>query len=146
MTLFEDFATWAALIGVLVTALAGYVGVRYTARSARAAQEEAERRANDLEKNKVDALAYERARDNYDAAIATMQREIDQLKAGREYDRQEHKRQIESLQNRVQELETARASDRATISSLVAYVKVLLDLLRDNRIAYPPPPTHLSDH
>lgn len=140
-----DWASWLSLIGVVLTAIAGYVGVRYTVRSSRAAQEEAERRANALEQNKVDSLAYQRARENYDSAISTMQREIEQLKAGREYDRQEHKRQIESLQNRVQELETARQADRATIATLAAYAKVLLGLLRDNSITYPPPPRHLSE-
>lgn len=144
--MFDDVASWLSLIGVFLTAIAGFVGVRFTARSARKAQLEAEQRADQLEKNKVDSLAYARARENYDSAIATLKQEVSELKSGREYDRQEHKRQIESLQSRVRELETSRQVDRMTIATLAAYANVLLGLLRDNEIAYPPPPPDLSRH
>lgn len=144
--MFGDPAGWLALVGVVITAIIGFVGVRYTARSSRAAQDLAMQRAAELERTKVDSQAYQRARENYDSAIDTLQTQVEQLKEGREYDREEHKRHMDQLRTRLHELETARELDRMTIATLAAYARVLLALLRDHKIEYPAPPPDLSKH
>lgn len=144
--MFTDPTALFSLGGVIVTAFLGFLGIQYTARSSRNAQEQATKRAAELERTKVDAQAYQRARENYDSALSVMQGQIEALKSGREYDRQEHTRQIGELRDRVRELDEARRADRATIVTLAAYARVLLSLLRDNSIAYPPPPPDLSQH
>lgn len=141
-----DFPTWLAFVGVIITAFLGYLGLRFTAQSSRKAQQQTEERTAALERSKVDAQAYERARENYDSALKTMQSQIDALKTGRQYDREEHSRQINELRERLRELEDARRVDRATIATLAAYARVLLGILRDNKLAYPPPPDHLTDN
>jgi biopolymer transport protein ExbB/TolQ len=132
-----------AIVGAVFTALLGYFGLRYTAKSSKQAQELAAMRSMEQERLKVESDAYKRARDNYDAALDTMQSEIDALKDGRSYDRTEHSRQIEDLRVRVRELEQAQIEAHVRVTTLVAYTRVLIQLLRDNKITYPAPPSDL---
>lgn len=138
-----DMPAILTIVGVVVTAILGYFGVRYTARASRSAQELAAQRALESERLKIEAESYARARQNYDAALSTMQGEIEALKNGRAYDRSEHDRQISELKGRVRELEESRRMDDATITTLVAYIRALLIILRENAITYPPPPPDL---
>lgn len=68
-------AAIAGAVGVVLAAFLGYLGVRYTVNQSRRAQQNAVR----TEKEAVDAAAYERARESYEAAIGRYIAEIDRL-------------------------------------------------------------------
>lgn len=139
-----DVSVVATVIGGILTAIIGYIGLRYTAKSSRQAQDQAALRSMDQERLKVESEAYKRARENYDAALDTMQSEIDALKDGRKYDRTEHTRQIEDLRHRVRELEQSQVESQIKLTTLVNYTRILIQLLRDNGITYPAPPPDLN--
>lgn len=63
------------VVGTVITAIAAYLGVRYTSRQSR----EALRTAQEMESKAVDAAAYDRARASYESAISNYLREIDSL-------------------------------------------------------------------
>lgn len=58
--------------------------------------------------------------------------------------RNDHAAQIRGLTKRINDLERLRAGDRTAIRTLTDYVRVLLQLLRDHEIEFPPPPGGLG--
>jgi septal ring factor EnvC (AmiA/AmiB activator) len=126
-----------AVLGTFVTAFLTYLGVRYTQRQVAKATEQQTK----LEQTKVDADAYGRARDNYEAALDTLRDQVKDLQDARRTDHSE----VEQLKRRIEDLERFRRADRTTIQQLSAYIRALLRLLREAGITPPPPPVALSD-
>jgi hypothetical protein len=92
----------------VITALLGYLGVRTTSRSARRTAEQAAIRAGAVEQVKIDAQAYERARESYEAALAVsnqrivgMQENIDRVRQERRADREEFNEEVRDLRDRL---------------------------------------------
>lgn len=130
------------LAGVVITAVATVAVARFTARSAKAAQE----KAAQIEESKVDALAYQRARDSYDASIKQLQEQIDRLKQERSEDRADHASQQADLRERITSLERRLTANRESLQRLADYARILLALLRENGISAPMPPNDIYDH
>lgn len=117
---------WTAIIAaaaVVVSAAISAWAARYAAR-----------RSNRIEASKVDAAAYESARQ-------TWQEHVDSLRE-----------QVAELKGRVEELSRAQAEDKLRISQLSArieawsaYTRQLVRLLREHAIEYPPPPASLDE-
>lgn len=123
-------------VALVVSALVTLLGVRYTQRQARAAADATAR----LEANKVDARAYESARETWAEhvvhlreQVAELRGRIDELEQGRVRDR-----------TRIRELEEGRIRDEARIGDLTRYARILLRILGEHHIAYPPPPPGLG--
>lgn len=129
-----------AIVGAVGSIAAVFVTAFYASRSARRAQNQ----ANTIEKTKVDAQAYSRARDSYDAALSTQARTIAELQHEMAEDREEYRRDITECKARIRELEQARRSDRERIQTLVVYMRVLIGILRTHDIEYPMPPAEMD--
>lgn len=130
-----------ALMGALGSVLAVVIANRFTTRSARKAQQQ----SSDIERTKVDAQAYERARENYDAALTTQGRRIVDLQKELADDRAESRSEIADCRARIRELDLARRSDRERIRALAAYLRTLIAILRQHDITFPTPPAEMDD-
>lgn len=135
-----DLSLWVAVIGLFGSIGAVFVANRFTTRSTRAAQLQTAA----IERTKVDALAYERARQSYDAALATQNRRLADLQQELNEDREEYRTGVAECKQRIRELEDARRADQVRIRNLVAYMRVLIGLLRQHEIAYPLPPIEMD--
>jgi uncharacterized membrane-anchored protein YhcB (DUF1043 family) len=129
-----------AIIGAIASILIAVIANRFTSRSAMAAQ----RRAQEMETTKVDAEAYKRARENYDAALEAQNGRIASLQLEMSEDRGEYRQAIADLKERIRELEAARRNDQLKIRTLIAYMRDLIALLRVNHIEIPVMPTELD--
>lgn len=127
---------WIAVIGAVASILGAVIVNRYTAQSARAAQ----RQATEIERTKVDAEAYTRARENYDAALAEQERRIQRLQKELDEDRGEHRADMTDCKSRIRELEQARRADQIRLRDLAIYVRQLIAILRTHEIPFPEPP------
>lgn len=118
------------LAGSVVTAWLVWRGVRFTqAQAARASTQTAQ-----IERVKVDAAAYESARETWEDMVAGLRAQVDWLTQGQA-----------ALRGRVDELEFARKEDQRRINVLTEWARVLLRWLRDNQITgHPEPPEELS--
>jgi len=116
-------------IGVVLAAVFTYAGVRFTQRSARAAQD----RTDELDKSKVDAAAYESARRTWDEHVDSLRAQVNDLR-----DESERLRVVtRELRDRVDELENGRAADRARIRELTAWCRAVVEILDAHEINYP---------
>jgi septal ring factor EnvC (AmiA/AmiB activator) len=106
---------------------------RFAARSARAAQENAERQ----KVIQVDSESFSRARDNYDAAIAEQERRIERLRAEIEQDRVEFRRDREECNRRIDSLQR-------DIRVVGDWARPLLRAAREAGIRHPNPPIWLD--
>lgn len=122
--------------GVILAAVFSLAGVRFTQRATRAAAE----RTAALERTKVDAQAYENARQTWDEHVDSLREQLADLREEAEQQR----RAARDLRSRVDELEEGRDRDRARIRELTAYARELLRILGEHGIAYPPPPPGLE--
>ena len=146
----------------------GYLGVRATTKSARRTAEAAASSAALLEKNKVDAQAYERARDSYEAALAvtnqrivSMQENIDRLRAERRADSDEAAAEARDLRHRIDELEAHEIRQRNVLRviqdhnlRLIVYARMVYAVLQNASVAslltaqnirVPSPPRGVAD-
>jgi septal ring factor EnvC (AmiA/AmiB activator) len=135
-----DTAVTIAIIGAVASIMAVILTNRVATRSAQAAQ----RRTAEIERTKVDSEAYKRARDNYDAALATQDKRIRELTTEMEDDRREYRAEIAECKSRIRELEDARTQDRRTLVVLAAWARQILVILRSHEIEFPPPPPELD--
>lgn len=130
--------------GTVITAFIAYLGVRYTQRLVSKASDATAR----LEQSKVDASAYGRARESYEAAMRTQSEQIGDLSrqvAELRHNAREDHAEMEELRDRIEKLEVARRADRTTIQALSTYIRALVLLLRQAGVPYPPPPVALSE-
>ncbi len=130
-----------AFIGAIGSVIAVFIANRFTSRSARRAQ----RQAAEIERTKVDAQAYARARESYDAALATQTRRIAELQEEMVGDRAEYRSEIADCRSRIRELDEARRSDRNRMRALGEYVRVLIGVLRQHDIPFPAMPVELDE-
>jgi predicted RNase H-like nuclease (RuvC/YqgF family) len=123
--------------GVILAGISTLLGVRFTQRQARRAQEATAA----LERDKVDASAYESARSTWEGHVASLRAQVAELREEAEVSR----RVGRELRDRVDELETSRSSDRARIRELTDYARDLLRILAEHEITYPAPPPGLAE-
>lgn len=136
----DQSALLVAIVGAVASVAVAVIANRFTARSAAAAQ----RRAASIERTKVDAEAYRRARESYDAALATQEKRIEQLQTDMAEDRGEYRAEIAECKARIRELEEARRGDRLQIRTLALYARGLIGILRAHEIEYPTPPPEMD--
>lgn len=115
--------------GVLLTVAGTYAGVRYTTGTATKAQAQ----AAVTERERVDATAYNTAREIYGDVIEKLGRQVEKLE-----------RQAEKQDQRIEHLERDRINDRAMIQRLSDYARELSRLLRGAGIAHPAAPEGFS--
>jgi hypothetical protein len=113
-----------AFLGSLVSII---MTNRYAARSARAAQESAEKQ----KAVQVDAESFKRARENYDAAIDEQGNRIERLRVEMEHEADECKRRITGLQR--------------DMTSLKEWSRPLLGAARAAGLRVSEPPVWLGD-
>lgn len=121
--------------GVIIAGAMTLAGVRFTQRQARAAADATAA----LDRAKVDAAAYESARTTWDEHVDSLREQVADLR-----EESERLRGLSrDLRSRVDDLETAGRADRARFRELVDYARVLLRIMGEYEIAYPPPPPDL---
>jgi septal ring factor EnvC (AmiA/AmiB activator) len=129
--------------GTVIVAILGYLGMRINARNAKAAQTS----TAELERSKIDAAAYDSAREIWDSVINDLRRQVadqhKELAALRTLVSKYHT-EIGDLRDRIEDLETKRAGDRRAIHAITTYARQLLQLLKVNGIAPPPAPEGLA--
>lgn len=141
-----------SILVAVIAALSSIVGVAFTARYAgratRRAQEEAARTAG----TKVDAEAYARARESYDAALREQERRIQRLREEARADRDEHEQDRRDLVKRVEQLERDAVQSRnrmrrvyRDLQALTAWARTLVRSLRTRGVSYDAPPIDLGD-
>jgi septal ring factor EnvC (AmiA/AmiB activator) len=141
-------AGWATVVAAFITAIGAVVVARFNTRQAKAALV----RTAELQSKQIDADAYQRARDNYDAALAEQERRIERLRRELDDTRTEHHREVSECMERIGRLERDRESDRSRIRrlsadllKLVKWGRRLIALLQAAQIEYPDPPINLAD-
>jgi hypothetical protein len=129
-------------IVALVSSIGGvYVANRFTAKTARQAQET----TAEIESRKLDATAMvERDKAWKD--------DVDRLRARMYEDDQRHEQETAKLEGRLQALEEElrlvnrqRAFDRAHIDAMVAWSRIVVGMMKEAGITFPPPPPGISD-
>lgn len=123
--------------GVVLAGISTLLGVRFTQRQARRAQDATAA----LERDKVDATSYESARATWEEHVTSLRAQVAELREEARLSR----RVGRELRNRVDELETSRSADRRRIRELTDYARGLLRILAEHEIASPPPPAGLTE-
>lgn len=123
--------------GVVLAGISTLLGVRFTQRQARRAQDATAA----LERDKVDATSYESARATWEEHVTSLRAQVAELREEARLSR----RVGRELRNRVDELETSRSADRRRIRELTDYARGLLRILAEHEIASPPPPVGLTE-
>lgn len=126
----------------LVSSLGGIVvASRYTARTARQAQETTKL----IEEKKLDASSWQEQ-------VKSWRDDVRQLRELRAQDRADHETEMSKCMTRIDNLEEARrrdaqerARDRAHLDAFVSWSRMVAKLLRQADIAYPPPPPGVED-
>jgi predicted RNase H-like nuclease (RuvC/YqgF family) len=122
-----------AAIAVFGSAVSIILTNRYAARSARSAQENAERQ----KAMQIDSESFKRARENYDAAIAEQERRIARLRTEIEQDREEFRHDREECNHRIDLLQR-------DIQALGEWARPLLRAAREAGVRHPNPPIWLD--
>lgn len=115
-------------VGAVLAALFAYAGIRYT----QGAAARAARATKHLEETKVDAAAYESARETWNEHVESLRKQVVELR-----------KESADLLTRVDEMERGRLRDRDRIHELTDYARQLLRILAQHEIPYPPPPVGL---
>jgi hypothetical protein len=124
-----------AVVAFLGSLLSIILTNRYAARSARAAQEAAQRELA----AKVDSEAFKRARENYDAAIAEQERRITRLNHEIDENRAEYRADATECKRRLARLQ-------ADLRALREWSLPLLRAARAAGIPHPDPPIWLDQY
>jgi small-conductance mechanosensitive channel len=124
-------------IATIVVAILGLGGIvltnRYAARSARAAQEAAQRQ----KEIQIDTESFKRARDNYDAALIEQERRIERLRREMDQDREDSRRESADCRRQIDEL-------RRDLTALREWARPLLRAARAAGVLHPDPPIWLG--
>lgn len=123
-------AAGVAFIGSVVSVV---LTARYAARSARQAQETAQREAN----ARVEADAFKRARENYDAALAEQEKRIVRLRGEMDENRKEYRDDAAEFRRRIESLQR-------DLRALGEWARPLLRAARAAGIKHPDPPVWLD--
>jgi hypothetical protein len=103
-------------VGVFVLAYFTYRGARVASRET------------------VDAAAFGRARESYEAALTVERDRITRLE-----------RQLVTFQERINTLERDRAAEQRRFDELIAWGRRVVTMLREAGVAFPPPPPGVVD-
>lgn len=122
--------------GTVVGAILSYLAVRFTQRSATAAAEA----SNRLERTKVDAAAYDSAKETWQEHVSSLKERVAELVVRVEQLETQRQRDAE----RIRELQLEQERDRGLIRELSTWARLVLPLLDDRGITYPPPPAGLA--
>lgn len=128
------------LAGTIISGLLVYLGSRYTQRQvALAAAGTAATEAERVDLARLDQMSREiqRMDQRYIAADTRHAAQIRQL-------RRDHDAELESLRDRLGEVEQKHTRSRAELRILTEYARTLLRLMREQGIAYPDPPPGLD--
>lgn len=130
-------------VGAIITAIGGYFGVRINARNAK----QAHAITVEIERSKIDAEAYDSAREIWDALINDLRNQVaDQRKELAELRRviARSNAEVNKLRDRLEDLEAKRAVDHQMIQTVINYARQLRQLLKSNGISAPPAPAWLG--
>jgi septal ring factor EnvC (AmiA/AmiB activator) len=122
-----------AVIAFFGSALSIYLTNRFAARSAKSAQESAEKQ----KALQVDSESFKRARDNYDAALTEQENRIERLRREMEQDREEYRNETDECKRRIRGLQR-------DINALSEWARPLLVAARAAGIRHPNPPVWLN--
>jgi TolA-binding protein len=122
--------------GIVFAGILTLLGVRFTQRQAREAAAATAR----LERTKVDAAAYDRARATWDEHVDSLREQVADLREEAESARLA----LRDARIRIDGLEEGRDADRARIRQLTGYARDLLRIMADHEITYPAPPVGLG--
>jgi septal ring factor EnvC (AmiA/AmiB activator) len=138
--------TWVTILTVAagpIAAVLGFLGVRVSQRQAnKQVQITAE-----IQRDQVNAIAYDSARQTWDSLIKDLQAERNSQK-GQISDLQvkvdaQHMA-VDQWRKRLEDLEKKRSGDRAAIHAISTYARRLLRLVEDNGLVPPQPPEGLD--
>lgn len=129
-----DATVVVAVVAFLGSVLSIVMTNRYAARSARAAQEAAQKQ----KETQIDSESFERARKNYDAAIAEQENRITRLRVEMSQDREEYRRDAEECLRQIDGL-------RRDLTALREWSRPLLRAARAAGVIHPDPPIWLGD-
>ena len=126
----------------MVSSLGGIVVAnRYTARTAR----EAQRQSAEIEEKKLDSASWKESVNNW-------KDDVQQLRAARREDQVQYENDLSKLQSRLDALDEelkivnrARAFDRAQIDAMVAWGRVVVAMMRNADIPFPPAPPGVAE-
>ena len=137
-----DPAVKVALIsaaGVALSSLIAFLGVRATQRQAAAAtRTQATTRTQELE-----AATWDRLQKMYQGALDELEDQIAACRAEQKEQREQHRSEIQALQNRIDVMELRRDADTMQIRLLQSYVRRLLAVVRGSGMTAPEPPEGL---
>lgn len=122
--------------GVIAAGLFTLLGVRFTQSQARRAAEATAA----LDRAKVDAGAYDRARTTWDEHVESLREQVADLREEAESARAA----LREARGRIDALEQGHDADRHRIRELTAYARDLLRIMAEHDISYPPPPVGLE--
>jgi septal ring factor EnvC (AmiA/AmiB activator) len=106
---------------------------RYAARSARAAHESAQRQ----KETQIDSESFQRARENYIAALTEQERRIERLRTEIGDDRDEYRREAEECKRRI-------AALQRDMKAFGEWARPLLQAARAAGVRHPNPPVWLE--
>lgn len=130
-----------AVLGVIGTLGGVYVANRFTARTARAAQQT----TAEIEAKKFDAASWKDQVDSWRA-------DVKELREQRDADARRFAEQLGRMQGRIDELAATVERqageimrDRQHVTALVSWGRQVVALLREAGITFPPPPPGVAD-
>lgn len=139
----DDSTVWVAVVGAIASIGVAIITSRFASKSANKAAERAERTAQqamEAEKSKVDAQAFARARENYEAALSAQEKRITRLTREAEEDREEYRRDIAECRAQIAQLQEGRRTDQQRIRAFVTWARQVIPLMNAHEIEYPLPP------
>jgi hypothetical protein len=137
-----------AVLGLIGSVAAVYIANRYTARTARRAADATER----MEERKLDASTWKDQYEGWreDALKLRELRDADQARYEADRERWETKindcvEKIDRMQAQLAVVARERAQEQAYLDALVAWCRIVVQLLRQAGVAYPPVPPGITD-
>lgn len=121
-------------VGSILVAMLGLVGVVYTVRGARDANQRSEQTV--AWKAQIDAL--QKRADSW-------RDDVDALRADRDEDRARHAEEIAAVREDLTKIQKQATEDRLARYELVHWARAVMALLRQAGITFPPPPPGVAD-
>jgi uncharacterized membrane-anchored protein YhcB (DUF1043 family) len=129
-------------IVALVSSLGvGFIANRYTAATARSAQETTKQ----IEEKKLDVTSWQSQVESWKDDVKQLRDILAQDRAAHSKEMKEAAERIDALERHRQQSDRERAQDRAHLDAFVAWARVVVSLLRSAGVVYPPPPPGVSN-
>jgi hypothetical protein len=143
-----DASIVVAVLGLVGSVTAVVIANRYTSRTARKAAQATER----MEERKLDASTWKDQYEGWreDALKLRELRDADQARYEADRERWETKindcvEKIDRMQAQLAVVARERAQEQAYLDALVAWCRIVVQLLRQAGVAYPPVPPGITD-